>query len=92
LPHHPAIIIFVNHPYPEGTRVRNYGEQWTEALVHGTAVIVSARPSGRDGYEYEVQRDQPLIPNTPNKPSWWASTMTYVAREIEDPSLGSPAV
>jgi hypothetical protein len=74
-------------PLKTGTRVRNYGEQYPEALLHGTAVILSSRPSGNDSYEYEVQRDQPLIPNTPNAPTWWASHMTYPAREEPELSL-----
>jgi hypothetical protein len=77
----------MEHPFPPGTRVRHYGHQWPEALLHGTAAILSFKPSGRDGYEYEVQRDVALIPGMVNLPTWWASSATYVAREIDSPSL-----
>lgn len=70
------------HPFPPGTRVRHYGQQYSSARMHGTAVVLAATPSGND-YEYQVQRDEALIPGTANTPTLWASYMTYPALEVE---------
>ena len=66
------------HPLPLLTRVRNYGEQYPEAM-RGTATIVEARTSSVGGHEYLVQRDAPIFEGLPNSPAWWASHMVCPA-------------
>jgi hypothetical protein len=78
------------HPYPAGLRVRNYGEQYDEAIHKGTAVIVEAKPQ-RDGtYEYRVRRDKPLVPGG-DLETWWASYSTFVAINEHFGPDGEPA-
>lgn len=65
------------HPYPTDLRVRNYGEQSSEARTKGTTAMVKAVPRG-DIYEYLVRRDQPIVPGGTLE-TWWPSYSTFVA-------------
>lgn len=69
----------MKHPYPVGRRVRNYGEQWPEAIRNGTAEVREAKPQGDGTFEYRVLRDVPLVGD--RRESWWASYSTYAARD-----------
>jgi hypothetical protein len=66
------------HPLAVGARVRHYGQQYPEAKA-GTATILQVKPQSDGHYEYQVQRDAPLVEGLPNTPTWWASYMTYPA-------------
>lgn len=72
----------IPHPYPHGARVRNYGEQWPEAMRRGTAAVLEAAPNPDGTYEYRVLRDEPLLPGTDCE-TWWSSRHTYLATEAE---------
>lgn len=71
------------HPFPEGTRVRNYSQQYTEAIRKGTATVLRFAPQHDGTYEYLVQRDEPIIPGAPIV-SWWASYSTFRALDAEN--------
>lgn len=64
-----------DHPFPPGTRVRHYGQQYPEAL-EGTATVLEVHEERTGGWEYLVQRDRPIFPDSPNQPTWWASYHT----------------
>jgi anaerobic glycerol-3-phosphate dehydrogenase len=66
----------MKHPYPTGTRVRNHGQQYLEAVQRGTAMVLEAKPQYDGTYEYRVLRDEPL---GGNRETWWASYSTYPA-------------
>ena len=49
----------IGEPYPVGTRVRAYGEQYPSAVRDGTANVVEIVKQHRDGtWEYLVVDDQ----------------------------------
>ena len=75
----------MKHPFPKGTRVRHYGQQYYEAYEKGTAVILDYKgPYGDKSYEYLVQRDNSILPGMSNEPTWWASYHTFRAESETD--------
>jgi hypothetical protein len=72
------------HPYPAGTRVRHYGQQWPAARV-GTATVREAVGPLHDGsYEYRVTAGEDFSRRTgPDNPetreTWWSSLATIRA-------------
>lgn len=65
----------VNHPLPVGARVHHHAWQFSEAdgCGHGWGTVLAVKPQHDGSVEYEVQRDEPLAPSLPNKPTWWGS-------------------
>lgn len=60
-----------------GTRVRNYGEQYSNAIRLGTASVIGSKIASGGHVEYQVQRDR-AVPGIPN-PTWWAAHRTIKA-------------
>ncbi|MDX3020044.1 hypothetical protein [Streptomyces acidiscabies] len=69
------------HPYPVGSRVRHYGQQWPAAR-RGTATVCEVVGPLRDGsYEYRVDAAvafsrQPGPDNPETRSTWWSSDAT----------------
>jgi hypothetical protein len=69
-------------PWPEGTRVRHIGEQYTS---EATATILGHEIVSGGHIEYRVLRDKPLLPDMPRE-TWWAATATIkVAPTVPGP-------
>jgi hypothetical protein len=73
-----------DHPYPIGTPVRHYSQQWARLA---TATITAIEGPLRDGsYEYQVLAaadfSRPLGPeNSASRLTWWSSLATRAATE-----------
>lgn len=67
-------VLKLEEVFPVGTRVRNYGEQYSNAIRLGTASVLGSKIVSGGHVEYQVQRDRP-VPGIPN-PTWWASHRT----------------
>lgn len=65
----------MTHPLPKDTRVHHRGVVWSRQFVSGQgwATVLRSIKQADGTYEYEVQRDEPLQPDWPNYPTWWAS-------------------
>lgn len=70
-----------DHPLPPGTRVYHWRAQQYPEAMRGTATVLGAEPHG-GSWEYEIQRDKPLLEGGSNDPTWWASYHT--AHAIRD--------